>query len=56
MEGTAEFVERSILEAPEYVAKYHDLVEAMGSNDQQFADGYSVGIRVTPTRTRVYRD
>ncbi len=56
MEGTATFVDRPVLDVPQYVAKYHDLIEAMGSDDERFAAGYSVGIRVTPTRTRVYRD
>ena len=56
VEGAAELVDRSVLDVPEYVAKYHDLVVGMGADDESFGRQYSVGIRVAPTRLRVYVD
>jgi PPOX class probable F420-dependent enzyme len=54
-EGMAELNDRSLLEVPDYVAKYTELVRALGTEPEPFAQAYSVGIRVTPTRLRVYR-
>ena len=56
MEATVELHDRSLLEFPAYVAKYHDRIVAMGSDDDAFAGAYSTGLRSTPTRTRVYLD
>jgi len=55
MEGTAELFENKPLnEFPEYVQRYKEKLEAMGYEPDPFAHAYSMGIRVTPTRFRVY--
>jgi PPOX class probable F420-dependent enzyme len=45
--------EARVDKVPEYVEKYRDLIAALGSNPEEFAEAYSVGIRVTPTRWRI---
>ncbi len=42
-----------LTEVPEYVEKYRDLIAALGSDPNGFAEAYSVAIRVTPTRWRI---
>jgi PPOX class probable F420-dependent enzyme len=55
IEGTAElFEEPPLTEFPEYVGRYADKLQAMGYEPEPFAHAYSVGIRVSPTRFRVY--
>lgn len=39
---------------PEYLAKYEDAIAGLGWTPQQFAQEYSVGIRITPTRVRAW--
>ncbi len=41
-------------EVPEYVEKYHELIERLGYSDEEFGREYSSAIVVTPTRVRVY--
>lgn len=36
----------------EYIAKYRSEIARLGSNPAEFAEGYSVPIRITPTRLR----
>jgi PPOX class probable F420-dependent enzyme len=56
IEGTAELFEDPPLTAfPEYVEKYREKLTSMGFEPEPFAQAYSTGIRVTPTRIRVYR-
>jgi PPOX class probable F420-dependent enzyme len=40
------------LGVPEYVEKYREGVADLGWSEQQFAEAYSVPIRITPTRWR----
>ncbi len=55
IEGTAELFEnKPLTEFPEYVQRYMEKLEAMGYEPGPFAHAYSIGIRVTPTRIRVY--
>jgi PPOX class probable F420-dependent enzyme len=55
IEGTAKlFEDRPLTEFPEYVQRYTDKLEAMGYQPGPFAHSYSVGIRIIPTRFRVY--
>jgi PPOX class probable F420-dependent enzyme len=55
IEGTAElFEDQPLTEFPEYVNRYTDKLKAMGYEPGPFAHAYSVGIRVRPTRYRVY--
>lgn len=55
IEGTAElFDDKPLTDFPEYVRRYTDKLEAMGYEPDPFAHAYSTGIRVTPTRFRVY--
>lgn len=55
IEGTAElFDDVSLTTFPEYVQRYADKLQAMGVEPEPFAHSYSAGIRVTPTRFRVY--
>ena len=55
-EGTAEIVEGA--PSPDadqaYVDKYREMIEAMGADPAQFGGLYATGIRITPTRVRVY--
>lgn len=55
IEGMATIAEGDppLTEVPEYVEKYRDLIAALGSDPDGFAEAYSVGIRVTPTRWRI---
>jgi PPOX class probable F420-dependent enzyme len=39
---------------PGYVAKYGELIRALGWNPAGMADGYPHAIRVTPTRVRIW--
>jgi PPOX class probable F420-dependent enzyme len=41
-------------EVPGYVAKYGDEIANMGSNPEEFSGGYSVPIRVRPTKLRAW--
>jgi PPOX class probable F420-dependent enzyme len=55
IEGTAElFEDKPLTEFPEYLERYQEKLEAMGYESEPFAHAFSVGIRVTPTRFRVY--
>jgi PPOX class probable F420-dependent enzyme len=54
IEGTAELFDTPLTEFPEYVQRYTDKLKAMGYEPDPFAHSYSVGIRVVPTRFRVY--
>jgi PPOX class probable F420-dependent enzyme len=54
IEGTAELFDEPLTEFPEYVERYMDKLKAMGYEPEPFAHAYSAGIRVTPTRFRVY--
>jgi PPOX class probable F420-dependent enzyme len=55
IEGEAELFEDHVLtEFPEYVERYRAKMRAIGVEPEPFAHSYSVGIRVTPTRFRVY--
>ncbi len=44
----------SVTDVPEYVEKYRDAIAKLGSDPDSFAGAYSVPIRVTPTRARVW--
>jgi len=39
-------------QVPAYVAKYQDGIRGLGMSPKQFAQGYAVAIRVTPTTLR----
>ena len=55
IEGTAElFDDKPLTEFPEYLERYREKLEAMGYEAEPFAHAFSAGIRVTPTRFRVY--
>lgn len=55
IEGTARIVEGpSCVDHAGYMAKYRSRIEQMGSTPAEFARAYSIPIRVTPTRWRVY--
>lgn len=55
IEGTAElFDDRPLTEFPEYLQRYREKLGAMGYEAEPFAHSYSMGIRVTPSRVRVY--
>jgi PPOX class probable F420-dependent enzyme len=54
IEGTAELFDEPLTEFPEYVERYMDKLKAMGYEPEPFAHAYSAGIRVAPTRFRVY--
>jgi PPOX class probable F420-dependent enzyme len=55
IEGTASIggKEPRLDEVPGYLDKYRQLIADLGSEPTEFADAYSVAIRVTPTRWRV---
>ncbi len=55
VEGTARVVDGPPNhEHPGYQAKYLDRIEAMGYTAAEFSAEYSIAIRVTPTRWRVF--
>jgi PPOX class probable F420-dependent enzyme len=55
IEGTAElFDDKPLTEFPEYLERYKEKLKAMGYEPEPFAHAFSAGIRVTPTRFRVY--
>lgn len=55
IEGKAElFDDRPLTDFPEYVERYADKLKAMGYEPEPFAHAYSAGIRVAPSRFRVY--
>jgi PPOX class probable F420-dependent enzyme len=55
IEGTAQlFDDPPLTDFPQYVDRYMDKLEAMGYEPGPFAHAYSIGIRVTPSRFRVY--
>ena len=54
IEGTAELFDTPLTEFTEYVQRYSDKLKAMGYEPGPFAHAYSVGIRIIPTRFRVY--
>jgi len=55
VEGTARIASGpSCADHPGYLDKYERLIEQMGSTAPEFAAAYSIPIRVTPTRWRVY--
>ena len=56
IEGVAEIVEdaQPASEVPEYLGKYLEHIRRLGTEAQPFARLYSVAVRVTPTRLRVY--
>lgn len=41
-------------EWPEYIAKYGKSISGLGWTPQEFAEGYSVAITITPTRVRAW--
>ncbi len=41
-------------EWPEYLAKYGESIRSLGWTPEEFAQGYSVGLRITPTRLRAW--
>ena len=55
IEGTAElFEDKPLTEFPAYLERYKEKLKAMGYEAEPFAHAFSAGIRVTPTRVRVY--
>ena len=42
--------------SPEYMKKYRRLIEGFGWTPESFADDYSVPLRITPSRARIWRD
>lgn len=55
IEGTAElFEDRPLTEFPEYLERYAEKLEAMGYEAEPFAHAFSTGIRIIPSRVRVY--
>lgn len=55
IEGSAGlFEDQPLTDFHEYVERYRAKLTAMGYEPEPFAHAYSVGIRVTPTRFRVY--
>lgn len=55
LEGTARVVDGpSSADHPGYQEKYLELIHQMGTTAEDFAAAYSIPIRVTPTRWRVY--
>jgi PPOX class probable F420-dependent enzyme len=55
IEGRAQlFEDRPLTDFPEYVERYTAKLEAMGYEPEPFAHAYAMGIRVRPTRFRVY--
>ena len=40
------------LELPQYIEKYTEEIARLGSDPEQFSAGYSVPIRIRPTRLR----
>lgn len=57
IEGTAQIDEQAPLadEVLDYVEKYREHIKRLGSEPAPFARAYSIPIRITPTRRRVYR-
>jgi PPOX class probable F420-dependent enzyme len=55
IEGVASLTESDppLIGVPEYVEKYREMVADLGWTEQQFAEDYTVPIRVTPTRWRI---
>jgi PPOX class probable F420-dependent enzyme len=55
-EGTAEILAdgRTPLDAFEYLEKYRSRIESYGWTAESFAADYSDGVRVTPTRARIW--
>lgn len=41
-------------QAPEYIDKYRALIDSYGWTPESFASDYSVPIRITPTRARIW--
>ncbi|MGH2530282.1 MAG: TIGR03667 family PPOX class F420-dependent oxidoreductase [Actinomycetota bacterium] len=41
---------------PEYIKKYRRLIEGFGWTPESFAHDYSVALRITPSRARIWRD
>jgi PPOX class probable F420-dependent enzyme len=41
-------------ELPEYIEKYRDEIARLGSNPEEFSAGYSVPIRIRPTKLRAW--
>ena len=55
IEGTARIVTGPAnLDHPDYQEKYGAMIEHMGTTREVFSTAYSIPIRVTPTRWRVY--
>ena len=56
LEGTARIVgdEPRAAEAPDYLAKYRERMDAYGWSPEKFAADYPVAIRITPTRLRAW--
>ncbi|HEX9977733.1 MAG TPA: pyridoxamine 5'-phosphate oxidase family protein [Acidimicrobiia bacterium] len=55
IEGTARVVDGPAnLDQPDYQKKYGAMIEQMGTTREEFSTAYSIPIRVTPTRWRVY--
>jgi PPOX class probable F420-dependent enzyme len=45
--------EQPLIDVPEYVEKYREMIAELGSDPVGFSAAYSVAIRITPTRWRV---
>ncbi|MGH2556868.1 MAG: TIGR03667 family PPOX class F420-dependent oxidoreductase [Actinomycetota bacterium] len=54
IEGTAELFDDPLTSFPAYLERYTEKLAAMGYQAEPFAHAYSIGIRVTPSRVRVY--
>ena len=56
VEGVAEIVREAppATEVPEYVDKYRESIARIGLDEEGFARAYSVAVRVTPERRRVW--
>lgn len=57
-EGRAEIVPDGApaTSRPEYIKKYRRLIEGFGWTPESFAGDYSVALRITPSRARIWRD
>lgn len=55
-EGTVEIIENAppATEVPEYVEKYKAAIARIGFDPESFARAYSVALKVTPTRWKVW--
>lgn len=56
-EGRAEIIPDGApaTSSPEYIKKYRPLIEGFGWTPESFAGDYSVALRITPSRARIWR-